>query len=136
MNPYQKLINRKRKWTPVQTTAGTCKQGAEEAIHRALALRHMELPVGDFITDALSTEVPSNARDFSTPTFSTKRTTTSHLVTSPMLTALMKKLRRKPLGLKPLGKHIQITRSPKHLLPSVQSSSFFYHSFALMVTLV
>jgi hypothetical protein len=63
MNPYQKLINRKRKWTPVQTTAGTCKQGAEEAIHRALALRHMELPVGDFITDALSTEVPSNARE-------------------------------------------------------------------------
>jgi hypothetical protein len=63
MNPYEKLINRKRKWTPVQTTAGTCKAGAEEAIHRALALRHMELPVGDFITDALSTEVPSNARE-------------------------------------------------------------------------
>ncbi len=63
MNPYEKLINRKRKWTPVQTTAGTCKQGAEEAIHRALALRHMELPVGDFITDALSSEVPNNARE-------------------------------------------------------------------------
>ena len=63
MNPYEKLINRKRKWTPVQTTAGTCKQGAEEAIHRALALRHMELPVGDFITDALSSDVPSNARE-------------------------------------------------------------------------
>ena len=63
MNPYEKLINRKRKWTPVQTTAGTCKEGAEEAIHRALALRHMELPVGDFITDALSSDVPNNARD-------------------------------------------------------------------------
>ena len=63
MNPYEKLINRKRKWTPVQTTAGTCKQGAEEAIHRALALRHMELPVGDFITNALSSDVPSNARE-------------------------------------------------------------------------
>ena len=63
MNPYEKLINRKRKWTPVQTTAGTCKEGAEEAILRALALRHMELPVGDFITNALSTEVPSNARE-------------------------------------------------------------------------
>ena len=54
---------RKRKWTPVQTTAGTCKAGAEETIHRALALRHMELPVGDFITDALNTEVPELARD-------------------------------------------------------------------------
>ena len=63
MNPYEKLINRKRKWTPVQTTAGTCKEGAEEAILRALALRHMELPVGDFITDALASEVPSLARE-------------------------------------------------------------------------
>ena len=63
MNPYEKMMARKRKWTPVQTTAGTCKAGAEEAIHRALALRHMELPVGDFITDALSTEVPDLARE-------------------------------------------------------------------------
>ena len=38
MNPYEKLMARKRKWTPVQTTAGTCKDGAEEAILRALAL--------------------------------------------------------------------------------------------------
>jgi len=63
MNPYEKLMARKRKWTPVQTTAGTCKEGAEEAIHRALALRHMELPVGDFITDALANEVPDLARE-------------------------------------------------------------------------
>jgi len=63
MNPYQKLIARKRKWTPVQTSAGTCKEGAEGAIHRALALRHMELPVGDFISDALSNEVPTLARE-------------------------------------------------------------------------
>ena len=63
MNPYEKLLNRKRKWTPVQTTAGTCKEGAEKAIHRALALRHMELPVGDFISDALASEVPSLARE-------------------------------------------------------------------------
>ena len=63
MNPYEKLIARKRKWTPVQVSAGTCKAGAEEAILRALALRHMELPVGDFITDALSTEVPKASRN-------------------------------------------------------------------------
>ena len=62
MNPYEKLMARKRKWTPVQTTAGTCKEGAEETIHRALALRHMELPVGDFIRDALATEVPQLSR--------------------------------------------------------------------------
>ena len=63
MNPYEKMMARKRKWTPVQTTAGTCKAGAEEAIHRALALRHMELPVGDFITNALNSEVPALARE-------------------------------------------------------------------------
>jgi hypothetical protein len=62
MNPYEKLMARKRKWTPVQTTAGTCKEGAEEAIFRALALRHMELPVGDFIKDALDKNVPNSAR--------------------------------------------------------------------------
>jgi len=63
MNPYEKLMARKRKWTPVQTTAGTCKEGAEEAIFRALALRHMELPVGDFIKDALTSEVPEKSRE-------------------------------------------------------------------------
>jgi len=54
---------RKRKWTPVQTNAGQCKEGAKQAIYRALAMRHMELPVGDFITDALATEVPDMARE-------------------------------------------------------------------------
>ena len=62
LDPYQKLLNRKRKWTPVQTTAGTCKEGAHETLLRALALRHMELPVGDFIRDALATEVPQLSR--------------------------------------------------------------------------
>ena len=63
MNPYEKLMARKRKWTPVQTTAGACKEGAEEAIYRALALRHMELPVGDFIQTTLQNEVPQASVD-------------------------------------------------------------------------
>ena len=63
MNPYQKLMARKRKWTPVKPTAGVCKEGAEETIHRALALRHMELPVGDFINDALATDIPEISRE-------------------------------------------------------------------------
>jgi hypothetical protein len=62
MNPYQKLQARKRKWTPVQTTAGQLVEGAEETIFRALAMRHMELPVGDFIKDALG-EIPELSRD-------------------------------------------------------------------------
>ena len=63
MNPYEKLLARKRKWTPVQTEAGPVLEGAEETIYRALALRHMELPVGDFITDALATDVPALSRE-------------------------------------------------------------------------
>ena len=43
-------------------TAGTCKEGAEETVLRALALRHMELPVGDFIRDAIKTDVPNGAK--------------------------------------------------------------------------
>ena len=63
MTPYQKLLNRKRKWTPVQTTSGKVRDGAEATLRRVLALRHMELPVGDFIRDALSNDVPEVARD-------------------------------------------------------------------------
>ena len=62
MNPYDKLLSRKRTWTPVQTTAGKVTEGAEKAIYRALAIRHMELPVGDFISDALNHDVPELAR--------------------------------------------------------------------------
>ena len=62
LTPYDKLLTRKRKWTPVQTTAGKFKEGAEEAIFRALAVRHMEIPVGDWITETLGKEVPSSAR--------------------------------------------------------------------------
>tara|TARA_B100001094_G_scaffold156547_1_gene151565 strand:+ start:93 stop:812 length:720 start_codon:yes stop_codon:yes gene_type:complete len=62
MNPYDKLLRRKRTWTPVQTTAGKLKEGAEEALYRCLAVRHMEIPVGDWITETLGKEVPSSAR--------------------------------------------------------------------------
>jgi hypothetical protein len=62
MNPYEKLLNRKRTWTPVKPTRGKFRDGAEETIFRALAIRHMELPVGDFITEALEKEVPASAR--------------------------------------------------------------------------
>lgn len=62
MNPYQKLLERKRTWTPVQTTAGKLRPGSEETIRRALAVRHMELPVGEFISEALRSEVPALSR--------------------------------------------------------------------------
>ena len=61
-HPYDKLLDRKRKWSPVKPTAGIFKDGAEETIMRALSVRHMELPVGTFIKEGLEKNVPNNAR--------------------------------------------------------------------------
>ena len=61
MNPYEKLLNRKRTWTPVQTTKGKLRNGAEETVYRALAVRNMECPVGAFVSDSLS-EIPEKSR--------------------------------------------------------------------------
>ena len=61
-HPYNTLLERKRKWTPVQGTKGTFRDGSEETIKRALAIRHMELPVGTFIQEGLEKTVPDNAR--------------------------------------------------------------------------
>ncbi len=62
-HPYQKLLDRKRKWSPVKPTAGKLKDGSEDTIRRALAARHLELPVGAFITEGLEKDVPNNARE-------------------------------------------------------------------------
>jgi len=62
-HPYQKLLDRKRKWSPVKPTAGVFKDGSEDTIRRALAARHMELPVGAFIKEGLEKDVPENARE-------------------------------------------------------------------------
>lgn len=56
---YEKLLARKRTWTPVRPTAGKLKPGSEETIFRALSLRRLELPVGEFIREATSKDVPS-----------------------------------------------------------------------------
>ena len=61
-DPYEKLLGRKRKWSPVKPTVGELKYGAEATIRRALAVRHMELPVGTFIKEGLEKDVPFNAR--------------------------------------------------------------------------
>lgn len=61
--PYEKLLARKRTWTPVRPTAGKLKQGSEETIFRALSLRQLELPVGEFIREATNKDVPSASLD-------------------------------------------------------------------------
>jgi len=61
-HPYQQLLERKRTWTPVRPTAGKLKEGSEETIKRALAIRHLELPVGAFIKEALE-DIPALSRE-------------------------------------------------------------------------
>ena len=55
-------MDRKRTWSPVKPTKGEFKEGAEETLKRALSIRHMELPVGSFISEALEKSIPDNAR--------------------------------------------------------------------------
>lgn len=62
-SPYEKLLARKRTWTPVRPTAGKLKPGSEETIFRALSLRQLELPVGEFIREATNKDVPSASID-------------------------------------------------------------------------
>ena len=56
--PYLHLHQRKRTWTPVQVSAGTLLTGGEEVVQRALALRCLEIPVGDFISEAMKGDLP------------------------------------------------------------------------------
>ena len=61
-HPYDKLLDRKRKWSPMKPTVGELKYGSEDVIRRALSARHLELPVGAFIAEGLEKDVPDNAR--------------------------------------------------------------------------
>ena len=61
-HPYQQLLERKRTWTPVQVSKGILREGSEETIKRALAIRHLELPVGEFIKEALE-DIPVLSRE-------------------------------------------------------------------------
>ena len=56
--PYLHLHQRKRTWTPVQVSAGQLLNGGQEVVQRALALRCLEIPVGDFISDAMKGDLP------------------------------------------------------------------------------
>jgi len=58
--PYIHLHQRKRKWTPVKVEAGKLLDGGEDVIHRALSLRSLEIPVGDFIKDAMKGDLPAD----------------------------------------------------------------------------
>lgn len=58
-SPYTQVVSRKRKWTPVAVQKGRLVVGSEDAIYRALALRHLELPVSEFLKQGLEKELPN-----------------------------------------------------------------------------
>jgi hypothetical protein len=58
LSPYDQVISRKRKWTPVAVQKGKVVEGAEDALKRALGLRHLELPVREFLQQGLEKELP------------------------------------------------------------------------------
>lgn len=60
-SPYAQVVSRKRKWTPVAVQRGKLVGGSEEAIYRALALRHLELPVSEFLKQGLEKELPETS---------------------------------------------------------------------------
>lgn len=57
---YQKLHSTKRTWTPTAVTAGSLFAGGEDTVLRGLALRCLEIPVGDFIEDAMKGDLPTD----------------------------------------------------------------------------
>ena len=61
MSEYLEIVSRKRKWTPVQCERGQFREGSEETIFRALALRTLELPVKEFLQQGLEKELPKKA---------------------------------------------------------------------------
>ena len=57
---YTKIVSRKRTWTPVAVTAGELKPGSEETILRCLALRTLELPVKEMLSQGLELDLPDD----------------------------------------------------------------------------
>jgi hypothetical protein len=60
MSKYTEIASRKRTWTPVAVTKGELKKGSEETILRCLALRSLELPVKEMLSQGLEKELPDD----------------------------------------------------------------------------
>jgi len=60
LSKYTQIVQRKRTWTPVAVDKGEIKPGAEEALFRCLALRTLELPVKEMLSQGLERELPDD----------------------------------------------------------------------------
>ena len=135
MTPYDKLIARKRTWTPVQTEAGKLKEGAEEAVFRALALRCLELPVGDFISHSLKGEIPAAAREILEMNITDEENHDRALNFAVRALGTDPRAEREAEVLKKLGKSIQTTPYSRQWWLREASSFASSRSFGTPVTL-
>jgi hypothetical protein len=58
-SPYLSTIAKKRPWQAVPVGKGAVAEGSEETIFKALALRHLEMPVKELLEQGLARELPS-----------------------------------------------------------------------------
>ena len=58
-SPYLSVLEKKRSWQPVPVAKGTITEGAEDTLFKALALRHLEIPVKELLEEGLQRELPS-----------------------------------------------------------------------------
>lgn len=58
-SPYLETIVKKRPWQAVPVSKGKVADGSEATLFKALALRHLEIPVKVFLQEGLDRELPS-----------------------------------------------------------------------------
>jgi len=58
-SPYISMIAKKRPWQAVAVERGRLVEGSEDTLFTLLALRHLELPVKDFLQEGLERDLPS-----------------------------------------------------------------------------
>jgi hypothetical protein len=58
-SPYFNVLAKKRSWQPVPVSKGAVTEGAEDTLLKALALRHLEIPVKELLEEGMKRELPS-----------------------------------------------------------------------------
>lgn len=57
-SPYLSVLSKKRSWQAVPVAKGNVTKGAEDTLLKALALRHLEIPVKELLEEGMQRELP------------------------------------------------------------------------------
>lgn len=58
-SPYLATIAKKRSWQPTPVAKGIVTEGAEQTLLKAIALRHLEIPVKELLEEGMHRELPT-----------------------------------------------------------------------------